>query len=360
MADTTDIIIPESNADIIIEDVAPSPDAVISDLPQDGIENLRRQLAESQASAKAAKDEAERARAIANEESRRRADSDRLARDNYNAATNSNAEAREREYESIVNAHAAVASTLSGLKDQLVKAGTDGDFAKVAELQIEMGKYSAKLERLEEGKSQLEEQRRAEPLKPPVVTARESQDQFNSRAWTQQEYENVMRGYTSTTAAWMRANPRFASDPSFRSQVQSAHSLITAKGVPADSEEYFRKVEELVGVRSADTPMEQARDAASSVNVNKENAVSNAGKPAQSRTSPAAPPSRTVPNADDPGNTGGGNRVQLTAEQRNMAKIMFAGAVDENGKKVDPEVLYARHWRDLKKEGRLFQGGVVI
>lgn len=316
--------------EIILED-EPS-EVVISDSPEDGIDDLKRQLEE-------AKQLTSQAQLRADESERRRQDAERVARETSNVATHATFEAREREYESIINAHSAVAAEVSSLKDQLIKAQTDGEFAEAAELQIKLGKMAAKLDRLDEGRTELENQRKVNPNQVrPVEQVRESDQQFNARPWSQAEYENVMRGYTPATAAWMRSNPKYGSDPNFRAQVQSAHGLLTARGVAPDSDDYFRGVEELTGIRTpAQTP-------------SKETAVSSASKPTQTRVS--APPSRSLPDPKDPGNNSS-TRVNLTKDQRDMAKIMFHDH-------KDPELAYAKHWVALRKEGRLKDGGIVL
>ena len=355
------------NIEIVISDDTPSDITVVpsetttttplSDLPQDGIEDLKRQLAESTEREKAARDDAANARRVADEESRRRNEAERIAQQNHGVATSATAEAREREYESIINAETAVTSRLQTLKDQYVKANTDGDFSTAADIQISIGRESAKLERLVDGRVAIEEQRKATPAPSQQQPVRETQDQFNGRSWSAQEYENVMRTYTPTTAAWLRNNPRYASDVSFRRQVQSAHGLLTARGIAPDTNDYFKGVEELIGARDAtpEQPREESRPKETA-------AVSTAGKQSQARTSPtlAAAPSRTVPNAGDPGNTGGGDRVTLTPAQREMARMMFSDAKDAQGRKVDPDVAYARHWRQLQREGKLKDGGIVL
>ena len=356
--ESLEVIIPDENPEFIIEQVETNPAAFVSDSPQDGIEDLRRQLAEATDREKAAREDAVNARRLADEESRRRADSDRIARESSGAAANATAEARQREYESVVNAHTATANNIQSLKEQYIKAQTDGEFAKAAELQVNLGREAARLERLEEGKNALEEQRRIEANRPrPAPVQQETQDQFNNRSWNSSEYENIIRGCTPSTAAWMRANPRYASDPSYRRQVQGAHNILTGRGVSPDTDEYFRGVEELVGVRSVEEPHQESRQAP------RENAVSNASKPTQSRTSPtvSAPPSRNVPTTENPrGDAGAGNRVRLTAAQREMARIMFSDAKDDQGRKMDPEVAYAKHWREAQREGKLKDGGIVL
>ena len=349
------VLTEESTPDITV--VPAESKVTLSDSPQDGIEDLKRQLEEARTNENAARDDAANARRIADEESRRRGEAERVAQQNHGVAASATAEAREREYESILNAETAITSKLQTLRDQYVKANTDGDFATAADIQISIGRESAKLERLVDGRTAIEEQRKAAPATAQQQQVRETQDQFNSRAWSAQEYENVMRTYTPTTAAWLRNNPRYASDVSFRRQVQSAHGLLTARGIAPDTNDYFKGVEELVGAQ--ETTLEQPRE---EPRTRETAAVSTAGKQTQSRTSPtlAAAPSRTVPNAGDPGNTGNGDRVTLTPAQREMARMMFSDAKDAQGRKVDPDVAYARHWRQLQREGKLKDGGIVL
>lgn len=338
--------------EIVVEHIGePGGAAVLSDSPQDGIEDLKRQLAEANHRAETAHALAESERRRADEEGRRAAEASRAAAENSVAASTAAADAREREYESILNAHTAVSNSLVALKDQLTTAQTNGDFAAASDLQVKISQAAAKLERLDDGKQAIEAARNASQPQPTRRAApAETQEQFNGRAWSNQEYENVMRGCTSTTAAWMRANPRYGTDPNFRRQIQGAHNLVTGQGIQPDTDQYFRRVEELVGIRQEQPALQPQTEGGP--------AVSAAAKPVQTRTSPqvAAPPSRSVPSPQNPAG-GNQNTVQLTPAMREMAKIMFPKTKPTD---LDPDVAYARHLAALRREGRLKDGGITL
>ena len=332
-AQDIEVNISNDEPEIIIADADEIlPSTPMSTDPQDGVAELRRQLDDE----KAARAHAE---TTAAENARRAADAEQAAVKNYNIANKSITEAQEREYESIVNAHTAEEAKLQQLRSDLVRAQADGDFEKIGDIQVAIGRAAARVDRLEEGRATIEAQRKNQPAAPErQAQPTETQAQFNARPWNNQEAQAVMASTSPQTAAWMRNNPRYFTDPAYRQQVQGADSIMRGRGVAPDTAEYFSGVETLVNGTAYTPP--------------KEEHVSTAAR-GSSRTSPtaAAPPSRNVPQSD--GQPRNSNVVTLTKEQREIARIMFRDS-------PNPEKAYAIHWNELKKEGRLKDGGVVL
>jgi phage I-like protein len=108
----------------------------------------------------------------------------------------------------------------------------------------------------------------------------------------------------------------------------AAHNLVTADGVQPDTDEYFETVERILGVQAPAASVAAA-----------EAPMSAASAPTQRRSSPAAAPvSRSGTG------TGGGspNVVRLSADEREMAKMMGMTAEE-----------YARNKLALIKDGKL-------
>lgn len=347
-----------------IEDSTPEPAEVVqeprkveqSDSPEVGIEDLKRQLAESNAATQRAQASADQMRAVAEEEGRRRVAAERAAASSAVTADTATAEAKDRQFDSIVSATHAVTNQLSSLRSQYVKAQTDGEFEKAADLNMQISKASAELVNLENGRAALEARKKESPAAPVVVQPdlapqrQETQAQFNARPWTETETNNVLNNTAPTAAAWMRTHPEYFSNVSFRQQVQAAHNIMSARGVTLNSDEYIRGIERIVF--PGDTPPPQTP--------HKDEAVSSAGKQVTTRTSPtpAAPPSRSVPASSTSQTNAAGQRVvRLTAAQVEFARMNFPKTKADD---PEPEVIYARNLEALRREGKLKGDGASL
>lgn len=326
--------------------------AELSDAPEAGIEDLKRQLAEKTAESDRHRNAEAQMRAVAQEEQRLRLEAERFAAQSATTASEATTEARERQLDSVVSATHAVNQKLSTLRAQYVKAQTDGEFEKAADINLEIGKASAELVNLEGGRQQLEARKKDPPPAAPATPARqETQFEFNSRPWNQAEIEIVLRNTPPAAAAWMRSHADYFTDVSFRKQVQAASDFVIAKGVTPNSEEYIRGVEKIVLGDQAVPPPTQ---------VHKDEAVSSAGKQVTSRTSPtpAAPPSRSVPaSPGSPTNAAGQRVVRLTPAQVEFARLNFAKTKADD---PEPEVAYARNLEALRREGKLKGDGASL
>ncbi len=125
------------------------------------------------------------------------------------------------------------------------------------------------------------------------------------------------------SASWVRSHPEYAQDNRLYSKMLAAHNLAVADGIPADTDDYFSAIETTLGLR------QQALE---------DDAMSDAAKPAQRRSAPAAAPVSRGGN----GNGSGGQRVTLTRDQIEIAEMM--GQTPQE---------YAKHLMALKAEGKL-------
>lgn len=264
--------------------------------PEEGIETLKQRL------------DAER---LARVEAERRAE----------AAARAAQEARGQVDESNLQVVNSAIDTLKRetdiLKANLRAAMASGDYGAAADAQEAMADAKAKLLQLENGRAALQEQAKqqrfqVEKVAPPVDPVEALAAQLSPRS-----------------AAWVRAHPEYARNERLTQKMIAAHSLVTADGVQPDTDEYFESVERVLGIQAPQAASVAAAEAP----------MSAAAAPAQRRSSPAAAPVSRSGNG-----TGGGrpNVVHLSAEEREMAKMM--GMTDTE---------YGKHKLALIRDGKL-------
>jgi len=201
------------------------------DSPEAGIEALRRQIAEGEERVRRAEDARARERDA-------RQEAERRARDYQQEVDTSRRGAAEAQYDSIINALHAAQGELSGAKQALKNAMSDGDFDKVADLSAEIGLLAARVRQFEDGKTALEMQRQN--------GGGQSQPRQGG-----DDRENYIQSRTPRTAAWLRKNDRFFSDRNFQQVVQGAHAIAVGRGIEPDSDEYFQFIDEQAGLRAS-------------------------------------------------------------------------------------------------------------
>lgn len=201
------------------------------------------------------------------------------------------------------------------LKVNLRAAMASGDYSAAADAQEAMADAKAKLLQLENGRAALQEQAKNPRIHPQQIPAYDP-------------VETLASQLSPRSAAWVRAHPEFARNERLTQKMVAAHNLVTADGVQPDTDEYFETVERILGVQAPAASVAAA-----------EAPMSAAAAPAQRRSSPAAAPvSRSGTG------TGGGspNVVRLSADEREMAKMMGMTAEE-----------YARNKLALIKDGKL-------
>lgn len=258
--------------------------------PEEGLQSLRNQL------------EKERATRI---------EMERRAREMAQTAFKAQNEAQDSNLHLVVNAIESVKQNTEVLKSNYSQAMSAGDYDRAAEYQQAMSNNAAKLLQLEQGKQALENMPKQQAPANIGVT---------------DPVEALASQLSPRSAAWVRKNPQFATDPRQYQKMLAAHNLVTADGIAPDTDEYFDSVESILRVRRSE-PVQQADDP-----------MADAAKPTQRRTPPpSAPVSRS---SGGPGSRP--NTVRLTAQEREMASMM--------GMTVEE---YAKNKLALQKEGKL-------
>jgi hypothetical protein len=272
--------------------------------PEEGIEKLKEQLKAS-----------ETAR-IASETARQAAE--QRERDTAQAEAAARGEVQKTQLDIVNGAIERVTQAGDQLEAKYAELMAAQDWAGAAKIQREMSNNAAELQTLKNGKVQMEKAPKPQPRAPV------------------DRVEAFAAQLSAPSAAWVRAHPEFVNDAAKNRQMLAAHELALARGVKADSEDYFKSIERTLDIEqplevdttAADDPMAVA--ASSPVTTSR-------------RTGPpAAPVSRQA--RDSSGRNP--NVVTLSADEREMATLMFPDS-------KTPEVEYARNKMALKREGKL-------
>lgn len=278
-----------TDLDVVNDDAQPAKVEKTALSPDEGLEKLKQQLEDEKAGRLAAEQRA-------------------------NDASRGEATARGEVQTSQLDLVKGAIERLTESSDTLEGAYADAmaaqDWKAAAKAQRQMSDNSAKLTQLEAGKKALESAPKPVPRAPvdPV--------------------EQFVGQLSPASATWVRAHPEFVRDSHKNRQMIAAHELALARGLKADSPEYFASVEKTLDITA---PVVTKADPAPDASADAAQAVGGRAAPA------AAPVSRS--------NGAHGNRpnvVKLTPQEVEMAGIM--------GMTVEE---YARNKVALKKEGKL-------
>jgi len=283
----------ENDIEVILEDdkghekpveVVAEPEETVED-PSLAIQELRKKIQEAEARAKEAEDRAR------NESMRAKKALD---------------EVEDTNIQLVNNAIESVKSDNASLKVKMRSALAIGDHEVVADIQEAMSLNSAKLLQLENGLEAM----RAQVRKPPQSV--DILDDFKSKV-------------SRRSAEWAEANPEYIRNPRLFQKVVAAHNLVTADGVAPDTDEYFSKVENILGIsRSV------------------EEAPAPQSAPRRAPASPAAAPPSAPPSRSSATTGSKPSVVRLSSEEREAARQF--GMTDKE---------YANAKLALQKEGRL-------
>jgi len=269
--------------------------------PDAGLEKLKKQLEDERTARQAA---------------------DRRAAEASKSEVEARTEVQITQLDIVKNAIETVKQSQKILRTEYAAAMAAQDFEKVAEINETISDNSARLLQLENGKSALEK-----APKPIARAVTDPIDEFAGRL-------------SPRSGAWVRAHPEFVRDPQKNRQMLAAHELALARGIAADTDDYFESIEDTLRLKKADP---SANGSSTHIEVDPTGAddpTAYAAKSVQQRRAPpaAAPVSRS-------GNGTGGSRpnvVTLSSQEVEIASLMG----------MSPEE-YARQKIALKREGRL-------
>jgi hypothetical protein len=270
--------------DIVIKEVEEQPKVELT--VEDGINELKAKL---------------------EEEKRAREDAERRAKEAYEIANVSKADAHDSNLRLIENAIDTVKRNAEILKQNYKDALAAGDFDSAANYQSDMIKADNDLRQLNYGKQQYETQARSVQVQQDPV-------------------ERMTAQLTPRSAEWVRAHPEYAKDPILTRRMIRAHEDAIDEGYAADTDEYFNFVETKLKIRRNDVQQQEA-------------ALSEASAPTQRRS---APPAAPVSRSATPTAGGRSNVVTLTRAERETAAAL--GMTDRE---------YASNKQALIKDGKL-------
>jgi hypothetical protein len=274
-------------AEIVAAESEGNSESVIS--PEKGIEELRKQI--------------ERERSA-------RADAEKRAQEAAQQAYKARNEVSETNLQLVNNAIDTVKRNSDIAKMQYREAMAAGDYDRAADLQQEMSLNAAKLLQLENGKQAMEAQ--PKPEEPRFTPS--------------DPVEALAAQLSPRSANWVRAHPEYAQDQRLTRKMVAAHQLVVSDGFIPDTDEYFSAIEDALRINRNSPP--PARD----------EAMTDAAKVTQRRSSPAAAPVTRS-------GTGMGSRNEigrLSPAEREMAALWKMSEED-----------YAKHKRALQKEGKI-------
>lgn len=280
---TNDVIIPDDAVVEIVDENAPPPvETKKEDDVQAALEKLQKKLKKEEGLRKKAEKEAYEASLRANQ-----ASSD---------VENSNLTL-------VTTAIDTVKRDQEILKSNLRDSMSVGDYDKAAEIQEVMSMNSAKLLQLEQGFHEMKNRPKIEQPTPP------------QRAGNM--IDDIASRVTPLSAKWIKQNRDHLEDPRAIRMMGRAHEDAVDMGIRPESDEYFRFVENRLGIGREDTRQQQEPD------YDNDSPLSEASAPVRRQSPPAAPVSRT--------GTALGTRpnvVRLTPAQAEAAKISGLSEVE--------------------------------
>ena len=129
-----------------------------------------------------------------------------------------------------------------------------GDYTKSSQLQMEMSRIATRIETLENGKAQLEQNRNQQLLQPAQQPRQMSEAE---------RIEADLSRFDARAVTWIKKHtdasgmPKYYTDPQFQARVIGAANLALGNGMAENSPEYFDFVERTAGVSSQNNNQSQ-------------------------------------------------------------------------------------------------------
>lgn len=222
----------------------------------------------------------------------------------------------------IANALAAAQNDAAAAKAEIARLSADGKFDEAAEATDRLTDAKVRLRQAEGRRSWIEGEKQK---------SKEQIEQYQERQRAQAEQIPQQPQISARSQAWLNAHPRFFSDANYQTIALSADRMARAKGIEADSDEYFEFIETMTGDR---TPSEMTEEAPQQ------------RQPARS-SSTAAPVSRTSA-VKTPAKV-----VRLTPEQRAMADDIMSQRYPDPNERYKA---YAANLQRMVDSGNVMSG----
>ena len=200
--------------------------------------------------------------------------------------------AREQaDYDSVVAHIGSAQSDYEAAQRDYVAARHANDFAAEADAQGRMARSQARLVQLEQGKEDMEAARNNPEPEPPQAHAPQASQRSPS------EIVNSMTALIPEERQWLLEHPELVTNPQRVQELQGTYAAAQRQGLARGTPEYFQFFEERLGL--SEEPERPTKSA----------------KPVRAQ----APVSRTTTDLRS-GRTNDGNKVTLTAQQRQAAQ----------------------------------------
>ena len=227
------------------------------------------------------------------------------------------------DYTAATAAYDAAKNRIESLKGALKAAYDAGETDKAADFQAKIGMESAKMVQFEMAKDELHgrlEQRKTAPAprETPAAPA-DPVEAFIS--------QNKL---TTKAAQWFRDNPDYVRDPEKMYLAIAADTAARKEGLARDSDDYFKYVNEYVGLDKSEDGNE------------------NKPAPKRGKSVPAAPVNGGRGSQFSSGNLDG-NRVRMSQHLRELAESMYPTEKTP----ADAHKRYAKNAVELIKKGQL-------
>jgi hypothetical protein len=188
--------------------------------PEDGIAQVKKQLADEQAKRAAE----ERRRQVAEQDAAQARQAEAQAR---NAA-------QENNLLGVTTALQSAKQAVEVGQAQYAEALAAGDHQRAAAINTEISRNLVREQSLEQQKAQIEA--------APKFQPREAIDPV----------ERLARTLSPRSAQWVRKHPEYVTDTRLNRKMLAAHNLVEADGVELDSDQYFDSIERILGVQGQD------------------------------------------------------------------------------------------------------------
>lgn len=246
---------------------------------------------------------------------------------------------------SIENGIASATSQMETAQKDVATYMEAGQFEKVAEAQTRLSRASAKLDRLEADKENFTAQKAARDA------ATETDDTGTTTTTsTAPPLEQYISQMAPPAQKWMREHPdcipaSFGGDDAKNAKMLSGHYSALGQGFKANSDEYFRVIEESLGLRQAATTETEEEDEPVEETKPAKKTTPEPQQQRQREARPSAPASRAVPGAPQ---TGGSRTVRLSMAEQEAARFSYPH--------MEPQKAYAEYAKNkvqLESEGKL-------
>lgn len=177
-----------------------------------------------------------------------RAHAETVAHQSIQEAAKANDELTKARGEVVDSAMSAIETGLAAAQGEADAAEAEyasafeaGDGKRMGAAQRKIARAEAKIQRLDEGKNDLEIRRAEAKIEKPEKT-QERQQQPDP-------FERVLSSVTPRSAEWLRAHPEFVKDERLNKKANAAHNMALSEGHVADSDSYFDYCEKFLGLK---------------------------------------------------------------------------------------------------------------